>query len=281
MPAAEFDRDKDLLAVIRNEDTDRSAKYSDRISLATMMGTMPKADRILKSGLLWKLTSKFEWKPLQVALTTAGLFMAREDEETLRDMIPLYEIVEVARRRDIPGDAARKLHANLNGDREPSSSLEEGGADRFLVQLRTVADGYNSGRTYYLDARSEAACADWFQLLRATADRARLLKQARSLPPPPAPSRPHPPPPAHHPAHHVNHASNAASNAAFSSSRPAPAPSASPHHFAPRLSYHHIGVVLLYRCITIASPRRPGPAGCGGCGCGCTASTTRTPSSAR
>jgi hypothetical protein len=66
------------------------------------MGTMPKEDKILKRDILKKFSNSNEWKPMQVVLTKIGLYLARPGEDLLRDLIPLYEITDVKRRKDIP-----------------------------------------------------------------------------------------------------------------------------------------------------------------------------------
>ncbi len=166
------------------------------------MGKLPKADRILKQGILWKLSSTHEWKPMQVALTTAGLFMARPNEEQLRDLIPLYEIRDVKKKIEIPSDAATFRHTDSRSSnlitehsyRTSSSNLgtvrnvkltalvdstpQPEGSEHFIIQVRTIEGGYNSGRTYYFDARSEDLCNEWLQMLRKEADQAVVLKQA-------------------------------------------------------------------------------------------------------
>jgi hypothetical protein len=88
----EIDRDDELLAAIRYapiyESVGREGPWIERpvvMSSEGLMGKLPKADRTLKKGILYKFSSTHQWKPMQVALTTAGLFMARPNEEQLRD----------------------------------------------------------------------------------------------------------------------------------------------------------------------------------------------------
>ena len=47
-------------------------------------------------------------------------------------------------------------------------------------QIRTLVDGYNSGRTYYLKASSEDECAEVVKLLRSAAKTARKIKEAKT-----------------------------------------------------------------------------------------------------
>ncbi len=163
-------------------------------SPSVLMGTMPKSDKILKFGTLGKLTSEYEWKDMSTALTSAGLFFSRPGSDVLRDLIPLYDIVDVKKRNDIPGDGgAAKLDGHLSvpqmrrhasvpafriatlaseGEREADSS------NLHIIQLRTADDGYNSGRTYYLRADSESVCSDWLNQLRPAVSKAILLREA-------------------------------------------------------------------------------------------------------
>jgi hypothetical protein len=202
-----IDRDDELLAAITHEFQDDQgviggsvADGSLMISSEALMGKMPKADRIIKKGLLWKLSSTHEWKPMDVALTTAGLFLARPDEEQLRDLIPLYEIRDVKKKADDPnlytnnrrmdslgsiGGASEDSHnprigalrnMKMTSLIDGQSEIVEG--EHFLIQVRTIQDGYNSGRTYFFDARSEDLCNEWLQLLRKESDQAVVLKLA-------------------------------------------------------------------------------------------------------
>jgi hypothetical protein len=199
-----IDRDDELLEAITHEPSydqlGREFTLRDgplTISSEALMGTMPKADRIIKKAILWKLTSTHEWKPMQVALTKAGLFLARPDEEHLRDLIPLYEIRDVKKKANDPSKYATKrrmdsLGANSEENQSPKigalrnmkmtalidSASEAVEGEHFIIQIRTVDNGYNSGRTYFFDARSVDSCNVWLQLLRKEVDLAVIHKQA-------------------------------------------------------------------------------------------------------
>ena len=189
-----LDRDNELLEAMRHElddeglDSKLIIEGPVIISSDVLMGKMPKADRILKRDILWKLTSTYEWKPMHVALTSVGLFLARPEEELLRDMIPLFEVLDVKRIAEVPCDVIKPLQReNTMTQRQGSiknmkmSTLMDAPArpqELFILQVRTADNGYNSGRTYYFDARSEELCAQWLQLLRTKSDHAVVLKQA-------------------------------------------------------------------------------------------------------
>jgi hypothetical protein len=89
----EFDRADDLMPAYRNEPTLTDGPVN--VSSASLMGTMPKAVKVLKQETFSKLTSSYEWKPMTIALTSAGLFFSRPGEDILRDFIPIAEIVDV------------------------------------------------------------------------------------------------------------------------------------------------------------------------------------------
>ncbi len=68
-----IDRDDELLAVITHEPNydqlGQEVTLRDgplTLSSESLMGTMPKAERIIKKDILWKLTSTHEWKPMQI-----------------------------------------------------------------------------------------------------------------------------------------------------------------------------------------------------------------------
>jgi hypothetical protein len=135
---------------------------------------MPSADASLKADIIEKLTSKYEWKEMRVILTQDGLYFAKPNEEVLRDMIPLMEIVKLRRARLIPGqDQARADIASLQpltslrntSGTDPSENREEPVV--CALQILTAAGGYNSGRSYYLNLGTAAARNDWLQAVRA------------------------------------------------------------------------------------------------------------------
>ena len=196
---AEIDREEELMAAILKDGPDNTENpdlglLSDgpvNVSSATLMGTMPKADKVLKQETFGKLTSSYEWKPMIVALTPAGLFFSRPGEDALRDLIPIVEVVDIKKRYDIPGEGIPKPSYAESEVRSKASSsrklakiaslilcCEDGEAPLHILQLRTSEDGYNSGRTYYLKADSEETCNDWLQQLRASAERAVVLRKA-------------------------------------------------------------------------------------------------------
>ena len=187
-------RDDEFLAETRHDNFEKPDESTRchltdgpvSISSAVLMGTMPSTDKLIKSGTLQKLTPLYEWKEMTVALTSVGLFFARPGEEALRDLLPLFDVVDVKKRHDTPGDASKggekrrspSLPSARNVKMSNLISAEVTDADLHIIQVRTVENGYNSGRTYYLRADSEETCNDWVQQLRTASDRAVMLKKA-------------------------------------------------------------------------------------------------------
>ena len=204
----EVDRDAELLAVITCEELEANGPLSNGpranrkltdgpvvISSDVLMGKMPKADKILKNGNIWRLTSYYEWKPMHIALTTAGLFFSRPGQDALRDLIPLYEIVDVKKRGEAPGADSRNNSGGVSDFSRATSKAssinsskrnikistlleDQGTVPMHIIQVRTIENGYNSGRTYYLRTDSPDTCQDWVQQLRTASDRAVMLKKA-------------------------------------------------------------------------------------------------------
>ena len=130
---------------------------------------------------------------MQICLTSGGLFLARPEEELLRDWIPLHEILEVKKSNensDIKPVRNLDKEASVAGNRQQASMLnikfnllvdDESQADQStmnVIQIRTVENGYNSGRTYYLSTDSVESCQAWINSVRSAVDRAILLKLA-------------------------------------------------------------------------------------------------------
>ena len=160
------------------------------VSSAELIGTMPKPEKILRQCIVGKLVSSYEWKQMNIVLTSAAIFFSRPGEDILRDVIPLAEIVDVKKRHDIPGEDILRAHElegsiTLQGSsktlrvrRMSSLMRNEQNKALHIIQLRTLEDGYNSGRSYYLKVESEDACSDWVTFLRTEVGRAVMQTKA-------------------------------------------------------------------------------------------------------
>ena len=141
------------------------------ISSAELLGKLPNPDKILKQGIVGKLVSTYEWKPMNLTLTSTALYLSRPGEDVLRDLIPLFEIVGVKKRHEIPGEGNHHLkaeeseimtgHTSTNCRIVPMSALISEDKALHMIQIRTKDEGYNSGRTYYLQTESESDCSEW------------------------------------------------------------------------------------------------------------------------
>ena len=163
-----------------------------------LLGKLPDPDQSLKSGILLRLTSNFEWKPMFVVLAENSLNMARPENDSLLDIIPLAEIVKVKKRYGMPGKEGPNQHeAKESRSPQSRSRLDSVGSlgsfragavftsrpitsffdgpiqeDLNLIQIQTIEGGYNSGRTYYFNA-SQISCDEWIQSIRQACETAK------------------------------------------------------------------------------------------------------------
>jgi hypothetical protein len=148
-------------------------------SPGSVMARLPKSNEIIKKGFLSRFSSNNEWKRTQVILNTVGVYLARTGENMLRDMIPLDEITEVKKRTDIPESALSMTEITTSQD-DPGAgaSAESSMSDIHAIQIRTIENGYNSGRTYFFRAESSEECSSWTHQIRNASQKAILLKEA-------------------------------------------------------------------------------------------------------
>ena len=112
------------------------------------------------------------WKPGVIAWSEKNLlFCKSRAEETILDSIPLHEIFSVLKMAaediDRPLDALAETARSPSGLRKsevsdqvsplPSDYYRDSQFDA-LFRIKTVPDGYNSGRTYFLRAQSDESC---------------------------------------------------------------------------------------------------------------------------
>ncbi len=190
------ERDDILDAALRGDpggETDSVLPVGQSVSPDSLLGKMPKEDSIIKKENLQKLSSSREWKPMQVCLTSAGIFLSRPGDELLRDLIPLDEIVEVKKSNcaphkaysnnsekgvSVPGNGRHSSLVNLKISTLIQEEDEVSQSKKHILQIRTVENGYNSGRMYYLAAESDECCQSWIQSIRSASDHAIMMKLA-------------------------------------------------------------------------------------------------------
>jgi hypothetical protein len=199
----DMDCDDELHAAIRQEGyrgkktkAPLGTKIDPHINISpdSLMGKMPKGDKVVKEGILKKLGGDNEWKPVHVAITAVGIFLSRPNEDLLRDLIPLYEVLEVKKklrfdpsssitdqssRRPEPSASCAKLNiSSLMTRNKFAADDDTTDDDGHIFQIRTIEDGYNSGRVYLLRTESEEGCNAWIQSIRSGVTQAVMLKEA-------------------------------------------------------------------------------------------------------
>jgi hypothetical protein len=135
------------------------------------------------------------WHDRRISATKDAIFFSRvgekEGEEQVIDAIPLFEIEEIG-----PGNGENLGGADDGYSSQKKSEVDKKGhsaprqstmvADSTKVkfrnsfQIRTQLDGYNSGRSYYLKAATAEECAEVMDKLKAMANTAKKLKDAKT-----------------------------------------------------------------------------------------------------
>ncbi len=154
-----FEKRKDSNALASND------VPTMEIRAESLMGKIPTKDSILKSEMIEKLSSQREWKPVRSVLSGAGLYFTKSEDDTIRDLIPLCEIVMVS----------HTVEANTHADLKVgsvSNLLDSSGGKSHLIHLQTSEQGINCGRSYSLRMPSEESCSDWEGALRSAVDSA-------------------------------------------------------------------------------------------------------------
>jgi hypothetical protein len=105
------------------------------------------------------------WLDRRMVITRQGVYFTLEEEsDVVRDYIPLHETNEISMKR--------------NDNEGFGGTPKEKDTHRFFVE--TIKDGYNSGRTYDLQATSPEMCSKVVSMLNQFAQKARSASQKRS-----------------------------------------------------------------------------------------------------
>jgi hypothetical protein len=142
----------------------------------SLLGKVPQSANILRTEVIERLTSKYEWKSIRAILTAGCLYLTQSDKDLVLDLIPLCEVVSLRRINDVRVNSADEsgdgLLARSGTMREVQLSAFLDGFVRrdCVLQLRTMQDGFNSGRTYFFAAPTDTACRAWESALRAAVD---------------------------------------------------------------------------------------------------------------
>ena len=173
---AEKDRCEELITSQKPRGSERRKETSPSNALASngvpseiraesLMGKIPTKESILKSENLEKLSSQREWKLVRSVLSGSGLYFTKPEDDTIRDLIPLCEIVSVS----------HTVEANAHADLKVGSVsqlLDAAGTKSHMIHLQTSEQGINCGRSYSLRMPSEESCSDWEGALRSAIDSA-------------------------------------------------------------------------------------------------------------
>jgi hypothetical protein len=121
------------------------------------------------------------WQKRRVVWTKYVIYLTSVSEYTVFDSIPLAEIastqqVNEANRSEPLAPSAPSQH------RQSSIKSADSSQTRFqhALQLKTIPDGFNSGRTYYLQAASDEQCRAVCESISRLARRAREEAAATS-----------------------------------------------------------------------------------------------------
>jgi hypothetical protein len=102
------------------------------------------------------------------------------EEEHVIDAIPLFEIDYICSAQS--GDQAVQDVFNPSQKRFENDKKADSQNETFKnsFQIRTLMDGYNSGRAYYLKASSEEECAEIVEKLAKSARAAKKSREAKT-----------------------------------------------------------------------------------------------------
>eukprot|EP00961_Rhodomonas_salina_P080510 1083277-Rhodomonas_salina.1 len=136
------------------------------------------------------LTTEIVWQEREVILTQHVLSFSNVGATKIIDYIPLAEITDVGIFGSGLQQKESKLSNRRNGNKkqgfESGRLSEDDGSENlqsnggYALQIITVPDGHNSGRTYRLKADSAEACHDWvadIQKLSKEASAKRMLEE--------------------------------------------------------------------------------------------------------
>jgi hypothetical protein len=121
-----------------------------------------------------------------MVITRQGVYFTLVDEDDVRDFIPLSEIERIAAKHDGDDDnsAGQAISAPDEQDIRTKSlkRVKTVSAYRFFFgfQIETSKDGYNSGRTYHVQADSKDNCKNAVTMLAQYSQRAKVAAQKRT-----------------------------------------------------------------------------------------------------
>ena len=143
-----------------------------KITAATLIGTIPKEMHILKDGILQKMNARCVWKQVRITLSARCINFSNLGEDSLRDMIPLLEISEITKRKGLPSATCHVVNDMGSNDQDREDEKMH------ILQICTVAGGYNCGRVYFLRADSGEEIRQWENIIVSMSDQAATRARA-------------------------------------------------------------------------------------------------------
>eukprot|EP00960_Hanusia_phi_P043046 755843-Hanusia_phi.AAC.1 len=133
--------------------------------MAVGWGKLPKGNDIRMEGQLDKQTLELTWRPRYVALSRDSISFARSQGAEVSDVIPIMDVVRVTmeEEEEFLVDAPLKRKPSTNGFM--LANLVEPSIKGRNFNIFTVANGFNSGRTYTLRAPSNEVCTTWVRAI--------------------------------------------------------------------------------------------------------------------
>ncbi len=89
----------------------------------------------------------------------------------------MFEVDFICNARSAEEHGQDESHKKLEHDRKGDPQMEK---FKNAFQIRTLLDGYNSGRAYYIKASSEIECADLINKLATSVQAAKRAKDAKT-----------------------------------------------------------------------------------------------------
>ncbi len=99
------------------------------------------------------------------------------EEQNVIDAIPMFEVDFICAAQSDEGSCMDEPHKKFESDKKADPQKEK---FKNSFQIRTLVDGYNSGRAYYLKASSERECAELIGKLATSAMAAKKAKEAKT-----------------------------------------------------------------------------------------------------
>ena len=157
---------------------------SRTVSVASLIGSMPKSEEVIIECVLQKMNSHCEWKSIRAALTATTFSMSNPGEDSLQDFIPLHQVTRVKRRNNLPASIIESITPLKNSNSANALAFASGGCElegtMYILQICTIEDGYNCGRTFYLRTASDSECCAWEQSI-LTAVHAASRKESSAM----------------------------------------------------------------------------------------------------